>query len=93
MNDNEKRRSELLEQMRNHSIPAIHPRYRGAYNSVYQTDTKQKKPAHILRICMILFFLGLGYYTYTEKPVLDTAYIIERIEQEVGRLVDFAFWD
>ena len=93
MSESERRRSELLEQMRNNSIPAIHPRYRATYNSVYQSEKNQPKRSNVFGILLFLFLIGVGYYTYIEKPVIDTGYVIERIEQEVSRLVDFAISD
>jgi len=93
MNDNEKRRSELLEQMRNSSIPVIHPRYRATYNSIYQNDEKQKKKSNLFGVVLMVFFIGVGYYMYIEKPVIDTGVIFERIEQEIERLVDFTNFD
>lgn len=89
MSENEKRRSDLLEQMRNNSVPVIHPRYRATYNSLYQNDGKKEKRSSFFSALLILFFIGIGYYMYVEKPVIDTGVIIERIEQEIGRLVDF----
>lgn len=91
MIDNETRRRELLEHMRNGNVPVIHPRYRATYNSLYQG--KEKKTSGILSILLIMFFLGIGYYTYIEKPVIDTGIIIERIEQEITRLVDLTILD
>ena len=93
MSDNEKRRIELLEQTRNNSIPIIHPRYRATYNSVYQNDKRQQKKSGLWGMLLLIFFLGIGYYTYVEQPVIDTGYVIERIEQEVSRLVDFTISD
>ena len=93
MSDNEKRRVELLEQMRNNSIPVIHPRYRATYNSVYNSEKNYPKKNRVWGILLFVFFLGMGYYTYVEQPVIDTGYVIERIEQEVSRLVDFAISD
>jgi hypothetical protein len=87
MNENE-RREVMLEQMRNHSIPVVHPRYRASYNSVYQTEKKTSKKSGFMSMLLILFFIGIGYYTYIEQPVIDTGYIIDRIEQEVGHFID-----
>jgi len=42
MSENEKRRSSLLEQLRNDSVPVVHPRYRATYNSIYQNEEKRK---------------------------------------------------
>ena len=42
----------------------------------------------MLSLCLLLF-IGVGYYIYTEKPVIDTGAIIERMEQEVERFIDF----
>ena len=41
----------------------------------------------------MLLFLGIGYYIYIEKPVIDTGVIIERMEQEVERFIDFTISD
>ena len=92
MSDHE-RRKELLEQMRNNGIPVIHPRYSATYNSLYQNDNDKSKKSGLVSVIIILFFVGIGYYTYTERPVIDTGYIIERIEQEVGRFIDFTILD
>lgn len=89
MNDNEKRRSDLLKQIRNNSIPVVHPRYRATYNSIYQNDGKREKKGSMFSIVLMVFFLGLGYYMYTEKPVIDTGAIIERMEEEIERFIDF----
>lgn len=93
MSENEKRRVDLLEQMRNNSVPVIHPRYRATYNSIYQKDEKDRKKSGIFGVVLMVFFLGVGYYMYTEKPVIDTGVISERIEQEVERFIDFAIHD
>ena len=93
MNNNESRRSELLEQMRNSSIPVVHPRYRATYNCLYNSEEKRRRKSNIFSIAFMLFFLGIGYYIYTEKPVIDTGIIIERMEQEVERFIDFTILD
>ena len=41
----------------------------------------------------MVFFLGVGYYMYTEKPVIDTGAIIERMELEIERFIDFTIRD
>ncbi len=89
MNENEKRRSDLLEQMRSESVPVVHPRYRATYNSLYQSDEKRRKKGSVFGITLMIFFLGVGYYMYMEKPVIDTGAIIERMEQEIERFIDF----
>ena len=93
MNENEKRRSEMLEQMRNNSTPVVHPRYRATYNSLYKNDEKKNKNGSIFGIVIMVFFLGVGYYMYVEKPVIDTGAIIERVEQEIERFIDFTNLD
>ena len=89
MSENEKRRSELLEQMRNNATPVVHPRYRATYNSLYQSEARKEKKGSMLGIVLMVFFLGVGYYMYVEKPVIDTGAIIERMEQEIERFIDF----
>ena len=93
MNEKEQRRSELLEQMRKNAIPVVHPRYQATYNSLYQNNENKKKKSNIFGIAIMVFFMGVGYYMYIEKPVIDTGAIIERIEQEIERFVDFANLD
>ena len=93
MNENEKRRSDLLEQMRNNTVPVIHPRYRATYNSLYQNDENRRKKTNIFGVVLMVFFLGVGYYMYTEKPVIDTGAIIERMELEIERFIDFTIRD
>ena len=89
MNENEKRRSILLEQLRSDSVPVVHPRYRATYNSIYKNDQKKEKKGNIFGIVVMVFFLGIGYYIYVEKPVIDTGTIIEWMEQEIERFIDF----
>lgn len=89
MSENEKRRSILLEQLRSDSVPVVHPRYRATYNSIYKNEQKKEKKSNIFGIVVMVFFLGIGYYMYVEKPVIDTGAIIERMEQEIERFIDF----
>ena len=89
MNEIEKRWSILLEQLRSDSVPVVHPRYRATYNSIYKNDQKKEKKGNIFGIVVMVFFLGIGYYIYVEKPVIDTGTIIERMEQEIERFIDF----
>ena len=56
-------------------------------------DGKKEKKGNIFSVMLMVFFLGLGYYMYTEKPVIDTGAIIERMEQEIHRFIDFTISD
>lgn len=65
MNETEKRRRELLNQARNlyqdrETFPAVHPRYRAAYRSIYETEDSvlgNRKGTFGIRsvICALLF--------------------------------------
>ena len=70
MNQAEKRRQRLLEETRNLysdkvPLPAVHPRYKAAYQKLYPDESEMKKGSFGIRcgICMIAFALYIMMYT------------------------------
>lgn len=70
MNQAEKRRQRLLEETRNlysdkGPLPAVHPRYKAAYQKLYPDESEMKKGSFGIRcgICMIAFVLYIMMYT------------------------------
>ena len=75
MNETEKRRKKLLEQTRNlyqdeKLNPAVHPRYKAAYNRIYPEQSYGYKGTTGIRIiiCFLLFF------AYISMGVKDTVF-------------------
>ena len=65
MTETEKRRTELLEQTRQlyteqYSPPAIHPRYRSVYQSLYKNDVKaNRRSTFAIRLFVAVLIFGL----------------------------------
>lgn len=73
MNEAEKRRQELLREARalyqeQDALPAVHPRYRTAYNSLYETDTEYAHGTFKIR-CVICLLLLAAYITADVRQV------------------------
>ena len=72
MNEIEKRRHDLLMQTRNlynekFTPPAIHPRFRMIYRSLYEKDEKKKQKSSWLRVMLVLFFIAVIYVLYQQE--------------------------
>ena len=93
MNDVEIRRLQLLENTRNnysnrHSPPAIHPRYRGAYSSLYGEEEKPIyiKNAWLIRlviaVCIFALFL---FFDFQDKQIgiVDSAFVVREIQRDL----------
>ena len=86
MNETEKRRQELLNRTKTiynspKQPPAIHPRYTGVYQSLYET---QKKSTFVLRLA-IAFAIFLIFFAIHYKS-LDIRFInSEIVIQEIKR--------
>lgn len=89
MNETEKRRKKLLEQTRNlyqddRMNPAVHPRYKAAYNRIYPEEMHSYKGTLGFRtmICILLLF---AYVTMGTKNAdfleMDNMQIRESIMQ------------
>lgn len=90
MNETEKRRRQLLHQARElyrdagETIPAIHPRYRAAYESIYGTDTEETIQSTLgirVVICVMIFAVFvLTDYKGTTICNLNSQEITEQIQ-------------
>ena len=94
MTEIEKRRSELLEQMRTiyrdkHTPPAIHPRYQSAYRSIYKDDldpTERNTSTFFVRVIIAFFVLVLfGVIDRRNETIrnMDSQAIIEVIREDL----------
>ena len=90
MNETEKRRQELLNQTRKRygndtTIPAIHPRYRATYNSMYHEEEIPSSNGLGFRVflAVILFFLFVAIDQSKETIArVDSNRIVNEIERE-----------
>lgn len=80
-----KMREAMLKEARmyhsNIGIPAVHPRYRASYKSIYQTEEADKPSSLRLRIliCLILFALyaALDQGEFAELPFTSSQISLE----------------
>lgn len=94
MTDIEKRRSNLLEQTRsmysekNHP-PAVHPRYKSAYLSLYDGDEKEPtitSGTFMVRIVLSLLLFVLFFVMYERKEsigTIDSQRIIQEVQKDL----------
>ena len=92
MNETEKRRQQLLHQARElyrdvgETIPAIHPRYRTAYESIYGTDKEEVIQSTFgirVVICVMIFAVFvLTDYKGTTICNLNSEQITEQIQTQ-----------
>lgn len=94
MNEQEIRRKELLRQTRmlydeHNEIPAVHPRYSGAYHSLYPGRPEaQPGSGNSLRIRILVAVLCLIFYIYIDENQVrfadvDSITITEEIEKNL----------
>lgn len=91
-NETEKRRRELLSQTRRlyseyNPAPAVHPRYRNAYNSIYKEKDEETPPGTFgvrVIICCFLFigFVMMDHYNITVADVSSTQ-VIDAVQEGV----------
>lgn len=92
MNDTEKRRQRLLEQMRDsysdrYRIPAVHPRYKSAYGRLYEED-EAFLPAGSLGVrtflCVLLFTMFVAM-DYQDREIMhvDSDRVVQEITQDI----------
>lgn len=91
VNESEARRRQLLNETRNlyrddGMIPAVHPRYRFAHNSLYPEDEELPKSSLKLRIvlsiCLFLCYVALDYKQTTIAHI-DSAVIRQQISYQL----------
>lgn len=95
MNDVEKRRKRLLNESRmryrdDFSVPAVHPRYHGAYSKLY-SDNSTGKDGEFLTFGMRLFLAVILFAVYAmmdyqdaEIAKVDSERIVTEIQYESG---------
>ena len=94
MNDSEMRRRELLRQTRKldddrREIPAVHPRYRNNYHSLYDSEeeeqTSYRNSFYIRLVIGILCFVCVVYMDQSKVSVaeVDSTAIVHQIEKNV----------
>ncbi len=91
MNQTEKRRQELLEQTRkiyrdSNNTPAIHPRYRAAYTSIYGEEEEEKQTTGLGFRFFLALMLLIGFVAIDQSgekiATVDSQWIEERIVEE-----------
>lgn len=92
MNETEKRRQELLEQTRkkyqnSNSVPAVHPRYRAAYTSIYgeaENETGNSGSGFRLFLAIAIFGVFVAMDQSGEKiAAVDSRWIEDAIVEEM----------
>ena len=94
MNSSEKRRKQLLYQMKkiysdNRVPPAVHPRYSNAYASLYDEDEENVSGTLGLRILLcILLFTAFVTMDYQEETIanVNSSQIIHAIETNMTQI-------
>ncbi len=90
MNETEKRRQELLNQTRrrygnSNTIPAIHPRYRASYTSIYKEEEVQKESGFGFRLLLavLCFFFFVALDQSKEKvATVDSNRIVNEMKKD-----------
>ena len=91
MNQTEKRRQELLEQTRriyrdSSAPPAVHPRYRAAYTSIYGEAEEESQTTGFGFRCFLALMLFIGFVAMDQSgekiATVDSQWIEERIMEE-----------
>ena len=100
MTEAEKRRLALLEQTRKtysekYTPPAVHPRYKGVYQSIYKNENTIKnekcKSTFGIRLVIAVLLFGLFMATsYKDKKITEK--VVAEIQEEMGGLVDLNFF-
>lgn len=105
MTDTEKRRIELLQRTRKaysdkFTPPAVHPRYRAAYQSIYKNENDEEEEGRnstfFARTVIAVMLFGL--FLLANYSEADTSVVVGKIQegfsvQEFSSLVDFPFFD
>ena len=97
MTELEQRRIELLRQTRKlyaeNYIPAIHPRYKNTYSSLYgREETKEKESS--LGVRMIIAILLFCLFVLANQKDMEEAEVVSNlIQKEYGGLVDLPILD
>lgn len=98
MTEAEKRRLALLEQTRKtysekYTPPAVHPRYKGVYQSIYKNEnmTKHEKGKNTFGIRLIIAILLFGLFVAASyNGIQGTEKVTAEIQREIAGLVDLS---
>lgn len=91
MNDSEKRRRQLLEQTRElynerRTVPAVHPRYKAAYQEIYDEEQAGMPGTFGIRLflCLLLFaaFVSMDK-NGNEVMQVDSTRIVDEITSDI----------
>lgn len=93
MNDTQKRRQQLLKQMRttyddHRDVPAVHPRYRASYQQLYEEEPMGSSTFGIRVVLCILLFVAFTILEQNHETVLT--FDSQQIANEIHREIDFA---
>ena len=100
MTETEKRRIALLAQTRKtysdkNSPPAVHPRYKGAYQSIYKnenmTNGENNKSTFGIRLVIAILLFGL-FVAASYNGVHGTEKVAAEIQREMAGLVDLSLF-
>ena len=97
MTETEQRRIELLRQTRKmyaeNSIPAVHPRYKNTYSSLYGTENKNKDESSLGVRAIIAILLFCLFVLANQKEMEEAEVVSNLIQQEYGGFVDLPILD
>lgn len=93
MTETERRRMELLQQTRRtysekYAPPAIHPRYRNLYQSLYKTEQEEKKNNSFFVRFLIAVLLFGAFFAANQKGMKETETVANEIASEFDGFVD-----
>ena len=93
MTETEKRRTELLQQTRRiyserYAPPAVHPRYRAAYQSLYKDEPEEKQVSSFaVRLVIAIILFGV-FFVANQKGLKEAETVANEIQQEFDGFVD-----
>lgn len=95
MNDTQRRRQQLLKQMRDtyddrREIPAIHPRYRASYQQLYDEENVENHTFGIRVVLCILLFVAFTVLEQNHNTIMK--FDSDRIANEIHREFDFGYF-
>ena len=97
MTDVEKRRLMLLQETRRtysekNAPPAIHPRYKSVYNSLYVKDEEQRRSSTFgIRLLISILIVGLYFVCCKQMDLgnIDSQHVVNEIKREQIDIMHF----
>lgn len=98
MTELEQRRIDLLKQTRrmyaDNSTPAVHPRYKNAYASIYGMEERDEKKENTFGVRMIIAILLFCLFVLANQKEMEEAKIVSNlIQQEFDGFIDLPIGD